>query len=233
MNSSRNIFVFGFSMFSALVIPNWILKHPEAISTGAKPYFYYKDTNFPLKVFMVELVSWHCFQGWLNSTRCCKSFLPLVCLLEVSLVLYLTTQSRVFHYLNQFDSVSSSSAVVNDFNVDLTGSKHERGILAWNEAHEGDFSNTLESTEVYNLPFGISAYFSSFPWLRHIPFCPPGVTASLEETEADTNSLENKQPLGHLEPSKVIIGATLWLVGKCLHVILWIGQTNVRGLQTF
>lgn len=38
MNSSRNIFVFGFSMFSALVIPNWILKHPEAISTGAKTY---------------------------------------------------------------------------------------------------------------------------------------------------------------------------------------------------
>lgn len=36
MNSSRNIFVFGFSMFSALVIPNWIIKHPEAISTGAQ-----------------------------------------------------------------------------------------------------------------------------------------------------------------------------------------------------
>lgn len=34
MNSSRNIFVFGFSMFSALVIPNWILKHPDAIATG-------------------------------------------------------------------------------------------------------------------------------------------------------------------------------------------------------
>lgn len=44
MNSSRNIFVFGFSMFSALVIPNWILKHPEAIATGEqrqkiKPFF--------------------------------------------------------------------------------------------------------------------------------------------------------------------------------------------------
>lgn len=123
----------------------------------------------------------------------------------------------------------SSSAVVNNFNVDLTGSKHERGILAWNEAHEGHFSLSLESREVYNLPFGISAYFSSFPWLRHIPFCPPGVTASLEETEADTNSLENKQPVGHLEPSQVIIGATLWLVGKCLHAILWIGQANVLG----
>lgn len=90
-----------------------------------------------------------------------------------------------------------------------TGSKTERGILAWNEAHEGDFSNTLESGEVYDLPFGISAYFSSFPWLRHIPFCPPGVTGPLDEPGVDTDSLENKQPLGHLEPSQVIIGATL------------------------
>uniref|UniRef100_A0A674PBF3 Solute carrier family 23 member 4 n=1 Tax=Takifugu rubripes TaxID=31033 RepID=A0A674PBF3_TAKRU len=154
MNSSRNIFVFGFSMFSALVIPNWILKHPEAISTG-----------------LVEL--------------------------DQVLQVLLTTSMFVGGFIG--------------FILDNTipGSKHERGILAWNEAHEGDFSNTLESREVYNLPFGISTYFSSFPWLRHIPFCPPGVTASLEETEADTDSLENKQPLGHLESSQVIIGATL------------------------
>ncbi|XP_061563235.1 solute carrier family 23 member 1-like isoform X1 [Cololabis saira] len=34
MNSSRNIFVFGFSIFSALVIPNWIMKNPDALQTG-------------------------------------------------------------------------------------------------------------------------------------------------------------------------------------------------------
>uniref|UniRef100_A0A672HN59 Solute carrier family 23 member 2 n=1 Tax=Salarias fasciatus TaxID=181472 RepID=A0A672HN59_SALFA len=34
MYSSRNIFVFGFSLFSALVIPNWIMKNPEVLSTG-------------------------------------------------------------------------------------------------------------------------------------------------------------------------------------------------------
>ena len=34
MNSSRNIFIFGFSMFSGLVIPNWIMKNPTAIATG-------------------------------------------------------------------------------------------------------------------------------------------------------------------------------------------------------
>lgn len=36
MNSSRNIFIFGFSMFSALVIPNWIMKNPGFIHTGVK-----------------------------------------------------------------------------------------------------------------------------------------------------------------------------------------------------
>ncbi|KAF3702656.1 Solute carrier family 23 member 1 [Channa argus] len=36
MNSSRNIFVFGFSIFSALVIPNWIMKNPNALATGTK-----------------------------------------------------------------------------------------------------------------------------------------------------------------------------------------------------
>lgn len=35
MNSSRNIFIFGFSMFTGLVIPNWILKNGKAIATGA------------------------------------------------------------------------------------------------------------------------------------------------------------------------------------------------------
>ncbi|XP_068433603.1 solute carrier family 23 member 1-like [Clinocottus analis] len=36
MNSSRNIFVFGFSMFSALVIPNFIMKNPDVLQTGIK-----------------------------------------------------------------------------------------------------------------------------------------------------------------------------------------------------
>ncbi|XP_028998042.1 solute carrier family 23 member 1-like [Betta splendens] len=36
MNSSRNVFVFGFSMFSALVIPNWIMKNPNFLDTGVK-----------------------------------------------------------------------------------------------------------------------------------------------------------------------------------------------------
>uniref|UniRef100_A0A4W4DTF8 Uncharacterized protein n=1 Tax=Electrophorus electricus TaxID=8005 RepID=A0A4W4DTF8_ELEEL len=34
MNSSRNIFIFGFSMFMGLVIPNWVIKNPSVIATG-------------------------------------------------------------------------------------------------------------------------------------------------------------------------------------------------------
>lgn len=36
MNSSRNIFIFGFSMFSAIAVPNWIMKNPHRLETGFK-----------------------------------------------------------------------------------------------------------------------------------------------------------------------------------------------------
>ncbi|XP_044636083.1 solute carrier family 23 member 1-like isoform X2 [Equus asinus] len=34
MNSSRNIFVFGFSIFCGLTVPNWVNKNPEMLQTG-------------------------------------------------------------------------------------------------------------------------------------------------------------------------------------------------------
>lgn len=34
MNSSRNIFVFGFSMYCGLAIPNWVNKNPDKLQTG-------------------------------------------------------------------------------------------------------------------------------------------------------------------------------------------------------
>ncbi|XP_072508744.1 solute carrier family 23 member 1-like isoform X2 [Notamacropus eugenii] len=34
MNSSRNLFVFGFSIYCGLTIPNWVNKNPEQIQTG-------------------------------------------------------------------------------------------------------------------------------------------------------------------------------------------------------
>ncbi|XP_042352548.1 xan_ur_permease domain-containing protein [Plectropomus leopardus] len=154
MNSSRNIFIFGFSMFSGLVIPNWIFKNPKAVATG-------------------------------------------VAELDQVLQVLLTTSMFVGGFFG--------------FILDNTipGSKHERGILSWNKAHEDDSSNTLESGKVYNLPFGISSYLSSSSWLRYIPFCPPGKISSLDGSGADTNSPEVKQSLGHPEPSQIIIGVAL------------------------
>ena len=34
LNSTRNLFVLGFSLFNGMVIPAWIQKHPDAIDTG-------------------------------------------------------------------------------------------------------------------------------------------------------------------------------------------------------
>lgn len=109
-----------------------------------------------------------------------------------------------------------------------TGSKHERGILAWNKAHEDDSSNTLESGEVYNLPFGISSYLSSSSWLRFIPFCPPGEPSSPDGRRADTDALEPKQPLGHPEPSQIIIGVALWAACSAHHF----GESYQRQLSS-
>ncbi|KAM8891006.1 xan_ur_permease domain-containing protein [Spinachia spinachia] len=152
MNSSRNIFIFGFSMFSGLVIPNWIFKNSTAIATG-----------------VIEL--------------------------DQVLQVLLTTSMFVGGFFG--------------FILDNTipGSKHERGILAWNKAHKDDSSNTLESGDVYNLPFGISSYLSSSSWLRYVPFCPPGETVSLDG--ADSNGLESKQQVGHQRPSQIIVGDRL------------------------
>lgn len=34
MNSSRNLFIFGFSIYCGLAIPNWVNKNPERLQTG-------------------------------------------------------------------------------------------------------------------------------------------------------------------------------------------------------
>lgn len=37
MNSSRNLFVFGFSIYCGLTIPNWVSKNPDLLQTGDSP----------------------------------------------------------------------------------------------------------------------------------------------------------------------------------------------------
>ncbi|XP_062317071.1 xan_ur_permease domain-containing protein [Osmerus eperlanus] len=168
MNSSRNIFIFGFSMFSGLVIPNWLFKNPKAIATG-------------------------------------------VVVLDQVLQVLLTTSMFVGGFFGFF------------LDNTIPGSKRERGIVAWNQAHQDDSSNTLESGEVYNLPFGISSRLSSSSWVRYVPFCPPNATRSLDEASADANannhananskaganSLEVRQLPGNPEAPQIIKAAAL------------------------
>lgn len=37
MNSSRNLFVFGFSIYCGLTIPNWVSKNSDLLQTGDSP----------------------------------------------------------------------------------------------------------------------------------------------------------------------------------------------------
>uniref|UniRef100_A0A8C6TVR0 Solute carrier family 23 member 2 n=1 Tax=Neogobius melanostomus TaxID=47308 RepID=A0A8C6TVR0_9GOBI len=112
MNSSRNIFIFGVSVFSALTIPNWIRKNPHAIDTGANG-------------------------------------------LDQVLQILLTTNMFIGGFLGCF------------LDNTIPGTKRERGILCLETAEEES-----ASSEVYGLPFGISASLSSHSWLRSVPFCP-------------------------------------------------------------
>jgi len=96
---------------------------------------------------------------------------------------------------------------------------------SWHQAHEHVSSNTLESGEVYNLPFGISSRLSSSSWVRYVPFCPPNATRSLDEASADANannyananskagasvnSLEVRQLPGNPEAPQIIKAAAL------------------------
>ncbi|XP_049914395.1 solute carrier family 23 member 1-like isoform X1 [Epinephelus moara] len=117
MNSSRNIFIFGFSMFSALVIPNWLMKNPDFLDTGVR---------------------------------------------EVDQVLHilLTTHMFVGGFLGFF------------LDNTIPGTKRERGLLPRDEEHLEDSSCSLETEEVYDLPFGITSCLSSQSWVRYVPFCP-------------------------------------------------------------
>ncbi|XP_020311357.1 solute carrier family 23 member 1-like [Oncorhynchus kisutch] len=152
MNSSRNIFIFGFSMFSGLVIPNWIFKNPDAIATG-----------------VVEL--------------------------DQLLQVLLTTSMFVGGFFGFF------------LDNTIPGTKRERGIIAWNKIHLDDSSNTLESSEVYNLPFGISSCLSSHTWVRYVPFLP--LNASSSQDKPGVDSLEAKKQPGKPEPSHIIRSVAL------------------------
>ncbi|XP_071334876.1 solute carrier family 23 member 1-like [Trachinotus anak] len=133
MNSSRNVFVFGFSLFSAIAIPNWIRKNPDFLDTGVK---------------------------------------------EVDQVLHVLLTTHMF-IGGFFGFVLDNTA---------PGTKRERGLLTWDKVDPED-SNTLETEEVYDLPFGITSFLSSRSWARYIPFCP--WRGHKSRTSEDNNMLQS------------------------------------------
>ncbi|XP_060908431.1 solute carrier family 23 member 1-like [Labrus mixtus] len=136
MSSSRNIFVFGFSIFTALVVPNWIMKNPDFFNTGVKE----------LDQVINILLSTHMFVGG---------------------------------FLGFF------------LDNTIPGTKRERGLLTLEELHLEDSGNTMETEEVYNLPFGITSCLSSQSWVRYVPFCP----WKGQRTLSEDNQTSQSEPL--------------------------------------
>ncbi|XP_076848497.1 xan_ur_permease domain-containing protein isoform X2 [Brachyhypopomus gauderio] len=138
MNSSRNIFIFGFSMFTGLVIPNWVTKNPSLIATG-----------------VVELDQ--VFQVLLTTSMFVGGFIGFI-----------------------LDNT-------------IPGTKRERGLTAWSKAHDNTGESSLESDEVYGLPWGLSSGLSSCTWLRWLPFCPSHNTAEEQRAPPSGSDLQDKK----------------------------------------
>ncbi|XP_061495439.1 solute carrier family 23 member 1-like isoform X2 [Rhineura floridana] len=117
MNSSRNLFIFGFSIFSGLTVPFWVQRNSEAVKTGIEQ-------------------------------------------LDQVISVLLTTGMFVGGFLG--------------FLLDNTipGSKEERGLLAWKEGYKEESDDTANTTDIYDLPFGIGSKFCVANWFQYLPMCP-------------------------------------------------------------
>lgn len=72
----------------------------------------------------------------------------------------------------------------------ITGTKRERGLV-WDEMeHLEDSKTTMESEELYDMPFGITSCLSSQSWVRYIPFCP--WRGKRTQGSSDENNIEER-----------------------------------------
>lgn len=83
------------------------------------------------------------------------------------------------------------------FSLFYAGTKKERGIIAWNKAHEEDAGIIIESDEVYGLPFNLTKRLSTKSWVRFIPFCPHHANSQSEGIPESSNSLDNLEESTH------------------------------------
>uniref|UniRef100_A0ACB8FP26 Uncharacterized protein n=2 Tax=Sphaerodactylus townsendi TaxID=933632 RepID=A0ACB8FP26_9SAUR len=136
MNSSRNLFVFGFSIYAGLTIPHWVKNNPEILKTG---------------------------------------ILPLDQVIQV----LLTTGMFVGGFLGFF------------LDNTIPGSQEERGLLAWKESYKEESSDTLCTSDVYDLPFGIGSKFCAAKCFQYLPTCPkspPGHSSNEHDSHVQENS---------------------------------------------
>uniref|UniRef100_A0A8D2L0A7 Solute carrier family 23 member 1-like n=1 Tax=Varanus komodoensis TaxID=61221 RepID=A0A8D2L0A7_VARKO len=117
MNSSRNLFIFGFSVFAGLTVPQWVQKHTELLETG-------------------------------------------IAQLDQVIQVLLTTGMFVGGFLGFL------------FDNTIPGSKEERGLLAWKEGHMDGSDDTVNTMDIYDLPFGIGSKICAANWFQYLPMCP-------------------------------------------------------------
>ncbi|KAM5303374.1 solute carrier family 23 member 1-like isoform 2-T9 [Glossophaga mutica] len=171
MNSSRNLFVFGFSIFCGLAIPNWVNKNPEKLQTGNSP----SSGLGPLQG--------QCPRGP-SSPGILVTFISTPGILQLDQVIQvlLTTGMFVGGFLG--------------FLLDNTipGSLEERGLLAWNQIQES--SETTKVLEIYGFPCGIGTQSYASSWTRCLPFWPRLEGGRKEGVEMSRLTLCSQDPSG-------------------------------------
>ncbi|KAM7121236.1 solute carrier family 23 member 1-like isoform 3-T3 [Molossus nigricans] len=152
MNSSRNLFVFGFSLYCGLAIPNWVNKNPERLQTG---------------IHQLDQVT----QVLLTTSMFVGGFLGF--LLDNTIpggghTEEISSACRGRQRLPPTSSTYLCPVLI--AHCLLSGSLEERGLMAWNQIHEVE--ETTEVLEIYGLPCGIGTKSCTTSWTQSLPFWP-------------------------------------------------------------
>ncbi|XP_066490582.1 solute carrier family 23 member 1-like [Tiliqua scincoides] len=136
MNSSRNLFIFGFSIFAGLAVPHWVKNNSEVLETG-------------------------------------------IAQLDQVIQVLLTTGMFVGGFLGFL------------FDNTIPGTKEERGLVAWKEGYKEDPEEAANTSDVYDLPFGIGSKICAANWFQYLPVCPKrpaGPSANMHNRCAPENT---------------------------------------------
>ncbi|XP_012905620.1 solute carrier family 23 member 1 isoform X2 [Mustela putorius furo] len=165
MNSSRNLFIFGFSIYCGLAIPSWVNNNAEKLQTG---------------ILQLDQV----IQVLLTTGMFVGGFLGFF--LDNTIPVHLHSRNKAWKD-PPFDG-GARMVLVEDCSLpqrelrerpcDGTldgpgreGSLEERGLLVWNQMQE-DSEETAKALEVYRLPCGIGTKVCTSSCTQYLPFWP-------------------------------------------------------------